>query len=317
MKKKELRHEYERLINLKEIKDCEALLEVFLNYFWKVINNHHNDKVYSFANKDAKIINQMMFTKLLSLKKMLGGIEYEAENGSKLNNIIDPTVIASITRNIFETAALFNLIYRNTKSDEEKGIIYGLWYISGLKYRQRFETNIITKENKKKFLNEKKQIENVENEIKTTNLYKSLDDKNRSKIDNRIKEKEFKIEFKDKEVKYLNWIDIFRIMKLNEDLFNNIYSYLSLYSHPSNVSVFQFEYMFEKPDETYKQYTIFNVQYSLYIMSVFVSDYIYLFPEVKKTFENLNIVNQIALNAHNKILRGDEFSINEAWKNLE
>ena len=34
-------------------------------------------------------------------------------------------------------------------------------------------------------------------------------------------------------------------------------------------------------------------------------------------FEKLEIYKQIALNAHNKMLRGDAYSINEAWKNLE
>jgi hypothetical protein len=107
------------------------------------------------------------------------------------------------------------------------------------------------------------------------------------------------------------------VMELNKDIFDNIYTYFSLYSHPSQVAVFQFENMFDMESEAFKTLTTTNLKYCFSLMSVFIADYINLFPQVKKTFEKLEIVEQIAINAHNKMLRGDTYSINEAWKNLE
>jgi len=317
MTKKQLRTEYLRLSRLETIKDCLDLFDIFLEHLWNVINDHHKDKVYSYANKDAKTLNQMMFTKLIHLKKLVEGVGYTAKNGAKLNNIIDPTIVASLTRNIFETVSVFNLIFRNTKNEDEKAIIYGLWVISGLKYRQQFQSIVTTPENIQKIADEQRVIEQLEKKIKDTALYNTLDAKNQSKIDEKIKQKDFKIRFEGKDVIYLAWQDMCDVMNLNKGIFDNIYTYFSLYSHPSQVSVFQFETMFSKENEEFKQLTTINLKYCFSLMSVFIADYIHLFPAVKVTFEKLEIHKQIAINAHNKMLRGNAFSINEAWKNLE
>lgn len=312
-----LRAEYMRLNKLSTIEDCLDLFDIFLEYLWNVIQVHHEDMVYSYANKDAKMLNQMMFTKLSHLRKIVEGIDYTAINGDQLNNIVDPTIVASLTRNIFETASVFNLIYRNTKSDDEKAIIYGLWVSSGLKYRQRFQSAATTPENIQKIEDDRKQIDQIEKEIKDTELYKSLDEKNQQKIDDKIKKRDFKIRLDGKEVVYLTWQDMCDIMGLHSNIFDNIYTYFSLYAHPSQVAVFQFESMFSKENEEFKQLTTTNMKYCFSLMSVFVADYVSLFPEVKNTFEKLEIHKQIAINAYNKLLRDDSYSINDAWKSME
>ena len=317
MEKEALRNEFIRLTHLETIKDCMDLFDIFLEHFWNVINIHHHDKVYSYADKDAKIINQMMFTKLTHIKKLVEGVGYTAKNGDKLNAIIDPTIIASLTRNVYETTSLFNLIFRNTKTTDEKAIIYGLWVLSGLKYRQRFASSATTPENIEKIEDEKKEIAKIETEIRETALYKSLDAKNQAKIETKIKDKDFKIKFDGKEVTFLNWQDMCDVMELNKDLFDNIYTYFSLYSHPSQVAVFQFENMFSRDKEEYIQLTSTNLKYCFSLLSVFIADYINLFPEVKNTFEKLEVHKQIAIDSHNRLLRGEKFLINDAMTNLE
>ena len=316
MNKEELRAEFIRLTNLETVEECIELIDIFLDHLWSVINVHHKDKVYSHANKDAKIINQMMFTKLTHLRKIVEGVGYTPKNGDRINKIIDPTIVASLTRNIFETVAIFNLIFINTKSDDEKAIIYDLWVISGLKYRQRFKANVSIPENLKILEEEQERINFLIMEIEDTELYNSLDDKNKEKIQNKIKFNDFKIRFEVNEVKQLAWQDMCDVMKLNKSIFDNIYTYLSFYSHPSYVSVFQFENMYDKEDEAFKKMTIANLRYCIYLMSVFIADYMVLFPQIKETFEKLSIEKQIALNEHNRMLRGDVFSINSAWQNL-
>lgn len=312
-----LRSEYMRLIKLDTIEDCLDLFDIFLEHLWNVIKFHHEDIVNSFADRDAMMLNQMMFSKLLHLKKIVKGVEYSSKDGYYLNKIVDPTIVASMIRNIYETVSLFNLIYRDAKSDDEKRIIYSLWEISGLNYRQRFHAAATSSENLKKMADEKKVIDRIEAEIKDTNLYKTLDNKNQEKIDDKIKKRDYKVRFEGKKVVYLSWQDMSNIMGLNPSLFDNIYTYFSLYAHPSQVAVFQFESMFSKKNEEFKQLTTLNLKYCFSLASVFVADFINLFPQVKDTFEKLEIYKQIAINAHNNMLRGDEYSINDAWRNLE
>lgn len=318
MTQQELRQEYLRLTTLSTLKDCNDLADIFLEHLWNILNAHHGKKVETYAHKDAIMINQMMFTKLTHLKVLLKGVGYTGADGQKLNDIIDPTIVASLVRNIFETTALFNLLFRQTQSQEELLIVYNLWSIAGLKFRQRFESSVQTEENKEKLAEEEAQIAGLIKQIKDTDRYKVLINSSQRKIDTKIEKKDFRIVFDEEKVKcYSSWQELCDVMNLKKEIFNNIYTYFSLYSHPSQVSVFQFEVMFDKESEAYKSITAFNFKYCFSFLSVFIADYIYLFPDAKTIFERLTLEKQIAINSFNKMLRGNDFSINDAWKNLE
>lgn len=197
-----LRNDCERFFKCDTIYVSYDLLDIYIEFLFHAVKDHHQENVYSVADRDAKMLLQMMLTKALHLKGVAQGITYKAKGGTTLNKIIDPTIVASLIRNIYETAALFNLIYRNTKSKEEKTILHLLWVHSGLRYRQRFESVIITEENRKKYEHEKKEIENIVAEIENNELYKRLDEKNQGKIKTRLKEKEYLMRFNNTEVDF-------------------------------------------------------------------------------------------------------------------
>lgn len=124
MDKAKLRNECDRLLKLKSLTDCNDLLDIYCEFLFRVIQNHHDEPVYTTFEADAKIILQMMMTKVLHLKNAISGISYQARDGARLNKIIDPTIVASLIRNIYETTGLFNLIFRYPKSADERDIIY-------------------------------------------------------------------------------------------------------------------------------------------------------------------------------------------------
>ncbi len=317
MNKEKLRQECIRLFNSETLTDCHNLLDIYIDFFFEAIMNHHEEIAESQRIHDAKIVLQMMLTKALNLKKSIDGISYNASNGSSLNNIIDPTIIASLIRNIFETVAMFNLIYLKPKTDDEKEIMYLLWVSAGLKYRQRFEVSAKTEESQEKITQEKEEIERILNKIKDTQLYKSLDIKEQTKIDNKLKEKDYQMYFDELKVKYVSWQETISVMGIKETILPNIYTYFSLYSHPSNVSVFQFAGMFDKGNEAFPELTSFNVKVAFFMFSIFIADYIKIFPNVLKTFEKMSLVEQIAINFHNTLSRSYEYSINDCATKLE
>lgn len=317
MNKLEIRKECERLYKLETIQDSYDLINIYLNYMIQVINNHHDDEVYSYADRDAKMINQMMFTKVAHIKRIVEGISFQSNEGVQLNTIIDPTIVALLIRNVYETVAMFHLIYRRTKNEDEKAIIYGLWVHAGLMFRQRFENVITSAENRKKFEHEQKQLEQIKIEIQETNLFKELTQKNQNKILTKLREKDYKIWFNHKDVEFLSWQEITGVMGLKNDLLDNLYTYFSLYSHPSNVAVFQFVNMFNKGDVPFMRITNHNLTNLFVLLSIYVADYINLFPIVNETYNKLSIRDQVVINFHNMTMRGDEYSINEVWKELE
>ena len=81
------------------------------------------ETVASAEERDTKMINQMMLTKVLHIMDVVKGLNYKSKSGIILNNIIDPTIVASLTRNIFGTVGMFNLIYKNTVTLDERYIV--------------------------------------------------------------------------------------------------------------------------------------------------------------------------------------------------
>ncbi len=313
MTKEELRVEVERFMSCAHINDSKELIKIYTEFFFRVIRNHQRDEVNSIAETEAKLLNQMMLTKALHLQGVTDGVSYVSTEGATLNQIIDPTIVASLTRNVFETVGMFNLIFINTKSADEKTILYNLWVIAGLKYRQRF-TSIITKpENLQKAEDDKKQIAEMTSEIEATELYKGLSNDNQEKIKSKLKEKDYKIQFVNNNVVFLHWQELANVMGIKQMMFDNAYTYFSLYAHPSNVAVFQFRDMF-KSEEDFLGKTNFNLKYFFALSSIFISDYIKLFPKVIETFESLPLRDQIVINFYIILFRGHDDTINDSWK---
>ena len=86
---------------------------------------------------------------------------------------------------------MFNLIYCTSKQGDERDIVYKLWVISGLKYRQRFAVHITTQENDTKLQTEGQNIADHIADIENTTLYKNLNDKDKSKIQKLITDKDY------------------------------------------------------------------------------------------------------------------------------
>lgn len=317
MTKEQLRQECSRLFSCETMIDINELLTVYSSFLFQTIQNHHKNKVLTQSEGDAKLILQMMFTKVLHLKKVIEGIAYNANDGSILGNIIDPTIVASLIRNIYETTGMFNLIYCNTKTDDERQVLYLLWVHSGLNYRQRFVSNVRTAENKAKMAREKIQIDIIVKKIEDTHLFKSLDVRNKDKIRRKLKEKDYLLQFNGTEVSFLHWHDLTEVMGVRKGRLENIYTYFSLYSHPSNVAVFQFGEMFKVGEESFPQLVNFNLNIAFLLFSIFIADYINLFPSVIKIYESINIRDQIVIDFHNILARGQKYSINNSWKALE
>ncbi len=315
MNKEQLRIESVRLLQCETPQDCLDVIKIYLDFLFLIIRDHQMDEVDSLARAEARIINQMIFCKVNQLRETVKGIEYKYED-TFLNNIIDPTIVASNIRNIYETVALFNLIYVNTKTQEEQLILYNLWVHSGLKYRQRFKNHSQTDESEGKLEREKEQIESLVEEIKNTDLYKSLNEKNQGKIDTKIKEKDYKIRFNDTDVEFLSWQDLIKPLGLKINTLDNIYNYFSLYAHPTNVAVFQFTAMFKNEDRAWIELTTFNLKIAIMLTSIFIADYISFFPKVKNSFEKLGLREQIAIDWQNVFARGEEYKINSCVETI-
>lgn len=312
----QLRTEFKRLSHPDNIIECIELIDKYCNFFLTVIINHKTENNTTAQEVEAKIILHMMMTKALHIKDAIKGVDFDTNRGIKLNRIVDPSIVASLIRNVYETTAVFNLIYRTSNQGEERDIVYKLWVISGLKYRQRFSVHITTPESEAKRETEAINIAIHIKEIQNTTLYKNLSDKDKLKIQKLIKDKDYLMRFEKNNVKILHWQALIDTMGCKQEFFQRIYTYFSLYSHPSNVSVFQFRDMFFPGKKSFIFMTTFNMQYVFMLLSIFIADYINLFPKVLQTFNSLDKIDQILINSNNTFARDYSYSINDTWKDL-
>jgi len=73
------------------------------------------------TTRDARMILQMTFSKIHHIKKVVERMNFKSSDGKVVDDIIDPTVIAVLIRNIYETIGMFQLVYiKPSEVDESK-----------------------------------------------------------------------------------------------------------------------------------------------------------------------------------------------------
>jgi hypothetical protein len=292
------------------------MINMLSECMFQIITIHGKEESKSQEELEAKLVMQMMFSKLQNLKMMLSGFNYQSRNGLTLSDFIDPTVIVIIVRTIYETIAMFNLIYLIPQSDEEKKILYNLWAIAGLKYRQRFKHNATTTENQKKQTDEADKVKQMISEIEQTSVYRNLTEAGKNVIQQQIKKKDYKIQIVKNGAISLSWDGIMPIMGMDTNKMGVMYTYFSLYAHPSNVAVFQYKELFEPKKNDHIQMANFNLSACIKMVCFFIGNYIAIFPETIKIFESLPLIEQVMINYNSKFIRTDGDVINNALVSL-
>ena len=98
-------------------------------------------------------------------------------------------------------------------------------------------------------------------------------------------------------------------MNIKKDLFENLYSYFSLYTHPSNVAVFQFDDLFSTSEQGYLEMSNFNIKTTLCMIGVFIADYVHYFPSIADVFNSFDFEERVVIDFHNRLARGEKYSI--------
>jgi hypothetical protein len=266
---------------------------------------------------NARMINQMMMTKILHLEQSILGVECSAPNGDRLNRIIDPIVIAALLRTIFETVGTFNCVFVSPETDNEKLILHRLWMNDSLKRRENFRDGLTSPGHLQMIAEQQQWVADRMAEIKATVVWKNLPMRDRDIIDNQIKNKSYAIKFENGRVKVLTGFQaMIKAAGIREDSMGNVYAYLSMNTHPSYMSVSHFFNVFNEDPARYRSLTRYYLGISFRLMGVFVADYIKVFPEMLDNFNTIELRDQCVINFWNTMGRGEEYSINDCLVNL-
>lgn len=332
MTKQELKDYCDTLLNPSTLEDCANMLDKFARFFMVVVNKHHDKDVDTQPKADLKIILQMLLSKTIYIKYLLDGTGYSCEDyvskpiiegcfgkeNYSLNRIIDPTILAAQVRSIFEMLCTFEIIYCIPDTDEKKNIIYYLFQNEGLRYQSRLysgatDSKLIEQKNE-----EQNQIDENVSFIKKTQTYKDLSLDNQGKIDKILKGESYRVNVQEKNVyTRLSWESIPELFNLKHTLLDNIYTHFSTYAHPSYISVRNYGEMFNLVNPKFIEFAKMEIIFCVTLLSVFIGDYMKIFPAVKDIYMTMNVEDQIILNFHNRMFRGEEYSYSDAWRCLE
>ena len=288
--------------------DCKEYFDIMLFALFSIIRSTPRAKVKSRALADAKILLQMMFLKCLNIRQMLDGVGIEQRIGKEsyaLPHIIDHASILSLTRDLYESFCILELLFIFPDSEEKKEIIYKLFVMNGLNERQKFFHSESYEDKKEQ---EKCQIEELAKEIRASSLYIKLDPENKNKLNQHINNCWFRIIIdKNNNIKKFKWEKDYELFRIKRDVFADAYGYLSTYSHPSFLSIMQFRTAFDNDKSENEDYYLLAIRYVIELLSFTIADSLELFPEIKKEFERMDTTIQALILFYNNSFREKDY----------
>ncbi|MCU0359621.1 MAG: hypothetical protein MUF75_02710 [Bacteroidia bacterium] len=302
-----LRNEYSRLLGSDSFADMieshKMIAEVGFSIFYAHGKESTKTSVY---DHDGNILFQMSILKCLSLQQLAHSINYKNSiDGVTLKDTYDPFGMYTIVRAQYEAFCNFNNIFIQSRSEDELKLKYHLWVLSGLNYRQRFKAK--SEWAKKKKATEAIEIDNLNKSVLENPCYLQLDEQSQQNIQDCIKRKDWQIKIDGNRSYKIAWHEMMSNSGANENL-DGQYSYLSLATHPSNVSVFQFSSMYIENQQGFN--AKIALQLSRASTAMFVRDYVEYFKLTEKHFNNLPIMPQLLINGCNSLFRSEDYELN-------
>ena len=297
--------EVQKFIQLDTIDDCKQYLRVMLDFYFDVIKSPEGRKATSYIEDDRNIWMQTLFSEGFHFLSLLDGVGYN-KGIDRLNPIVDPSVLFSVARRIYESVIAFEILFVIPDSEDKKAILYNLFMAHGLSERLKNIDEEMRSHNPERVAEEQKDIDECLREIEGTDLYSELDQQTKNIIKNAFGKK-FRYIFKeDNSLEFVNYDDADKLLRIKNNMLKGTYSYFSLHGHPSYVSIFQFRDAFNNDSRAdISLMAPHATQCVLAFMSFFIVDYMKLVPEIKTMFDKFEEPRRFAFGMYEDAMRGE------------
>jgi hypothetical protein len=297
--------EVQKFIQLDTIDDCKQYLRVMLDFYFDVIKSPEGRKATSYIEDDRNIWMQTLFSEGFHFLSLLDGVGYN-KGIDRLNPIVNPSVLFSVARRIYESVIAFEILFVIPDSEDKKAILYNLFMAHGLSERLKNIDEEMRSHNPERVAEEQKDIDECLREIEGTDLYSELDQQTKNIIKNAFGKK-FRYIFKeDNSLEFVNYDDADKLLRIKNNMLKGTYSYFSLHGHPSYVSIFQFRDAFNNDSRAdISLMAPHATQCVLAFMSFFIVDYMKLVPEIKTMFDKFEEPRRFAIGMYEDAMRGE------------
>lgn len=292
-------------------------------YLSQAVHKYLPQEVRNKFIDDALILFQMTIAKGIAVLNIANPINYYNSIGDfSLPDFVDPMAIASLVRPQYEAFTNFNNIFNSTDDKDAKEFLYDVWVIAGLKERRRFYVEPTDEKLKKmsdvqrktalghkvKAQDELKIIESLLEKVHKNPFYTGLNEKQKAILDDQLKGRVFQFILSDGRMVKKSWLDMFLKTGARE-VFMPMYSLMSMLTHPSNVSVFQYAQMFDDYENVQSAKILLKM--SEKIMCFFIADYCRYIPKAREEYQKLPEMNKVIIETANKSMRDFDFELSD------
>jgi hypothetical protein len=289
------------MVRLNTIDDCKKYLGVMLDFYFDVMKSPQCQKIENPLDDDRNIWLQTIFTKVNTFKNLLDGFGYSKDD-TRLNLVLDTSVLFSIARCVYESLIVFELLFILPKTDDQRTILYNLFMAQGLKERLRSVDDSVKEKYHERVEQEEADIDQCRKEIEHTKLYKTLD-RNVVSIINDAFGKRFRYRFNGDKLERVDYGNAYKLLGVKENVFFGTYSFQSLQCHPSYLYLIQFHDAYRENVREDIQMAKTATQFILAYMSFYIVDYMKLNTAVKELYDNLDETRRFAIGMFEDAIR--------------
>lgn len=242
----------------------------------------------------AQGLLQMAVCRTQSLLKLSKGICIVPNREESI--LLEPTSMIPILRSLYELMFIFRNIYIMTDTDEERLILLNIWKIRGLNNRQKEKVSSNDPKIPKVYLEkqekELKDIEEMRQKIESILSTMNITESAKADIKKVIKStsssiKGYKFE---KSGSCITSFTTVSLTSSSRHIYNNsqlkfVYTFLSMHTHPSYISVLQFGQMFNNGH--YKKLMKTVLMSACVLNSHLIQDFCQFLPECQKYYEQM------------------------------
>lgn len=293
-----------RCDTIADVKECMKVLLGLYVWFNKILAANIKGTA---RDSDSVVMMHMFYSKGASFLQLLDGFPF-VDEGKEIGRIIEPTVLYSLARDIYEALCAYELVFVLPKTEEQKMIAYNIFYISSMKERANYKHQ--TEKSRKIALEEAEDIENAKQQIEATVYYQQLPDKDKQFLQAKMNSPHpvYRLLYEEHAVVPVKWEDAYTTFGMAEEMFGNIYAYLSLYAHPTAVAVTRFREMFTDQQNGIERKVSFAGKLVVQMLSVFVIDFCRQHDFAREVYHQSDEMTKCMADFINIIARGPEYA---------
>lgn len=301
------------ILSCNTIEDSKECINSILKLYFKLISTSHSYAYTNQAEADCIMSMQMMFTRGCSFVQLLDGFQY-SDGEIVLNRIIDPSVLYSLVRDVYESLCSFELVYILPDKEEKKELAYNMYLISGLRERQNYD--IRTQDASELKAEELKEINDANDRIKQLGYYQHLSREDQNIIQAKIASPHprYRMLYGDDAVTHnVEWENAYRQIGIKEEVMKDMYNFLSAHAHPTAISLRQFRDSFLLNDPHFIEAACMASKTMAMLLSIYMVDFCMKFAFAKEEFDKIEEYIQWLIDKNNVTFRGREYALSDKW----